>query len=216
MSKSEGGEEFNFWPSFSDLTITVLFLVILLFFVVVLKLAQSFPTDEIEKTRNELIGDIKRTLGSDSTILGRDTLMGSNHTIIFKSAFLFPEGQSNFKDEKSENLIRKIATVIKKYVSQEKITRIVVEGHTNSNKTGNDPMGNWTLASNRAITVVKIFDSIGIRGPSATTKAPSRLLSIAGYSEYDYVPEGSSETREDFEASKRIQIFIEYNVQMGK
>lgn len=216
MSKSEGGEEFNFWPSFSDLTITVLFLVILLFFVVVLKLAQSFPTDEIEKTRNELISDIKSTLGSDSTILGKDTLVGSNHTIIFKSAFLFPEGQSNFKDEKSENLIRKIATVIKKYVSQGKITRIVVEGHTNSNKTGNDPMGNWTLASNRAITVVKIFDSIGIRGPSTTTKAPSRLLSIAGYSEYDYVPEGSSKTQEDFEASKRIQIFLEYNVHMGK
>lgn len=216
MNKEGSGEEFNFWPSFSDLTITVLFLVILLFFVVVLKLAQSFPTDEIEKTRTELISEIKRTLGSDSTILGKDTLVGSNHTIIFKSAFLFPEGQSNFKDAKSENLIRKIAEVIKKFVTQEKITRIVVEGHTNSNKTGNDPMGNWSLASNRAITVVKIFDSIGIRGPSTTTKGPSRLLSISGYSEYDYVPVSAKVKDEDLEASKRIQIFLEYSVHLGR
>ncbi|GAB1442391.1 hypothetical protein MASR2M39_12260 [Ignavibacteriales bacterium] len=216
MNKEGSEEEFNFWPSFSDLTITVLFLVILLFFVVVLQLAQSFPTAEIEKTRKDLITEMKQTLGPDSTILGKDTLVGSNHTIIFKSAFLFPEGQSNFKDEKSENFIRKIAEVIKKFVNQGKITRIVVEGHTNSNKTGYDPMGNWSLASNRAITVVKIFDSIGIRGPSTTTKGPSRLLSIAGYSEYDFVPGGTKDSTEDFEASKRIQMFIEYNVQLGK
>lgn len=216
MKQNYKSEEFNFWPSLSDLSITVLFLVILFFFIVVLKLAQSFPTDEIERTRRSLISEMKYALGTDSTILGKDTLIGANHTLIFNSAFLFPEGGYYFKDLRSENMITTIASVIKKYVETGKISRIVIEGHTNSNIMGNDPMGNWTLSSNRAITVVKIFDKIGIRQKNFRDTGPSRLLSISGYSSYDYVPFNDKLKTENLEDSKRIQIFLEYDPRLGK
>jgi flagellar motor protein MotB len=155
------------------------------------------------------MSDVRTSLGNNANVIDHDTLIGTNHTILFKESFLFDQGKDEFKDSHSEELIRKIGGVLLKYVQDSTVFRIVVEGHTNSDAMKGDPYGNWRLSSMRAVRVVKILDDMGILNAFQNKKdGPSRLLSVAGYSQYDYVPNRNG--REDKEASKRIQISLEY------
>ncbi|MCX6170617.1 MAG: OmpA family protein [Ignavibacteriales bacterium] len=213
MKKKPEEVDFNFWPSLSDLTIMVMFILILFMFVLVIKNYLSFPVEEIQKNRDGLMRSIKQSLGRDSTIIDRDILIGTNHTIVFKDAFLFQSGKDLFASDKSEDFIRKVGQAIKKYVAENKISRVVVEGHTNDLPYNGSVFKNWYLSANRAIKIIEIFDKEGVReAKKEESSKPSRLLSIAGYAQYDYVTKKSELGEEDEEASKRIQIFIEYKI----
>jgi len=206
--KNKKEYSFNYWPSFTDVLITVVFILIMFFFLLVLRVYQE-QLINFNEIREMVMKDLRDNLDNDANIIDRDTLVGTNHTIIFKESFLFKTGEDVFKDSKSENLIRIIGRVLNKYVKSGTIARIVVEGHTNSIPITGDKYGNWTLSTNRAVRVVKTLDEIGILNfIRENNKHPSRVLSVAGYSQYDFVQ--GENGNEDLEASKRIQIFIEY------
>jgi flagellar motor protein MotB len=205
---------YNFWPNFADLAIVTIFL--LLLFVVIqvidVKLSDAERMREIYEKQREVISKIKNNLGSDSTIILKDSVNKVNQTISFSGSFLFKEGLPVFKNEKSKNLITNIGKVLKAEVEKDLISRIIIEGHTNNRIIAKDPLyGNWTLSAERAIAIVKLFDQIGIKiNNSQNSNRPSRVLSIAGFSQYDYVPLPKDSTKEDEELSKRIQLSLEY------
>jgi flagellar motor protein MotB len=202
---------FNFWPSFSDVFMSILFILILFLFLLVIKV-YLLELIDVKAVSQELLTNIKNSLGQDSTIIAGDALSANNHTILFKDSFLFDQGKSEFKDAKSKEFIKIIANEIRKFVEAGRISEIVVEGHTNSDKFRNDPYGNWSLSSSRAVTVVRVLDEAGIiKSFLKDSTNSTRILSVSGYSQYDFIHE-DSQVNENKEASKRIQISIKYKI----
>lgn len=80
--------------------------------------------------------------------------------VTIKSGNFFDSGSSALS-EKTKAILTRIGLVLKK---QDKNFRILVEGHTDDvpMKTVGIP-SNWELSSNRANSVVRLFESVGVR-----------------------------------------------------
>lgn len=216
MKKTRPELNINFWPGFSDLLISIVLMLILYLFVqeITFYLSDAYRQQMVKKTQEEFKKELKYALGADSTIIHSITEEGVNQKISFRSSFLFETGKTEFKNKQSEELIRKIGRVLQKRVKDKTISQIVVEGHTNSLTYMGDKFGNWRLSALRAVTVVKILDEMGIRPNynqlGKEIKSPSRLISISGFAQYDYVPDETG--KEDLEESKRIQFLLVYSL----
>jgi len=209
-------KEFNYWPTFSDLGISIIFILILYLILqqITFYLTDAYKLQKIAQYQIEFIKELKNDLGKDSVIISNVKNDNKNQIISFKETFLFDNGKSEFKSPASKDFIIKIGRVIEKFAKMGKLERLIVEGHTDSTPINFDEFGNWNLSANRAVTVVRILDEINIREAfrQGGEKKPSRALSISGYSQYDYKSKPESETLEDKEASRRIQFFLEYKM----
>lgn len=218
--EKEQQKEFNYWPTFSDLGISIIFILVLYLILqqVTFYLTDAFKLQEIYKYQLDFEKELKTDLGKDSSIINSVVNDNKNQIISFKETFLFDNGLWEFKSPASKNFIIKVGRVIEKYAKSGKLARLIVEGHTDSTPITYDPFGNWNLSANRAVTVVKILDEINIRDAfrQGGQKKPSRALSISGYSQYDYINKNENESIEDKEASRRIQFFLEFKIKDDK
>jgi len=211
MRKSQA-HELNYWPSFSDLLIAVILMLILYLFIqeVNFYLSEAYLQQKMKDRQKEFRHTIRNALGPDSVAISNIEEIGVNQTISFQSSFLFDDGKWTFRDKKSRELIEKIVPVLISAIDSNDVQQIVVEGHTNS-KPYKGKYGNWELASNRAVTVIKLLLEMGIESQTGTDhNSPSRLLSISGFADRDFVP--TKEQTEDMEESKRIQFSLVYTL----
>lgn len=112
------------------------------------------PFNEIS---NELLTVLKElNLENDAKV---ETLT-DGVKITVKSNNFFESGSTTLPDATKEVLV-KIGAILKK---QDNSFKILVEGHTDDVPVKKDlGISNWELSSNRAASVVKLFESIGVR-----------------------------------------------------
>lgn len=182
--------EVNIWPGFSDLLIAMVLMLILYLFLqeITFRLSEAYKLEQMRIRQGNFKEDLFKALGPDSVIIADISEETTIQKISFRSAFLFDEGKTEFKDIRSADLIRRIGEVIKVYVERNYFNTVVVEGHTNSRAFNRSKFNNWPLSALRAVTVMRILDGLNIRSKTADGRErPSRILSIAGFAYHDYV-----------------------------
>ncbi len=224
---NDEGVDFNFWPSFTDLMLTI---TIIMAALLVVKFGVSASQlKQKQESKNAIISEIKNQLKlkfgnnyrelkeSENTLI----ISNSNENIVkitsetdyqqisFYEKILFDKSQYNIKSSGRE-VLKIVGDVIK--LKSYKIKLVQIEGHTDSNeiKLDNYPknMGNIVLGSRRAVDVFQFFkDQVGIDPAvlpvSATTfgeyAPPSRKLD----STYNKEALQKANSTEELKASNR-------------
>lgn len=128
------------------------------------KLKESTATamgGEYQKPFNEITNELESVLKelnleNDAKV---ETLT-DGVKITVKSNNFFESGSTNLSDPTKE-VLTKIGTILKK---QNNTFKILVEGHTDDVPVKKElGVSNWELSSNRAASVVKLFESIGVK-----------------------------------------------------
>lgn len=202
---------YNFWPTYADLIITLLFIVILYFILQALKsnYETKFSLKTMQRWQQEFYDTLKVKWPDK---IGKDSTNGNIQTITFRAELLFEEGEyKKFRSNESETLIEDFAIILKEFAKSHKIVKCTIEGHTNSNGYLHQG-GNWNLGALRAQKIIEIFDKNNLRSsfPNFNEKKPSREISISSFAENDFVP--YQDGTENKDESKRIQFTLEYSI----
>lgn len=233
--KMKKEEVINFWPNYADLTVLVIFLLIIFIIIQIIqyKISESAKIERVKRYQNELYHEIKQTLGADSLLLKEQKNNLNKQTLIFNESFLFEQGSARWKSAVSESYIKKIGMKLREKINVDDSTKsmllsIIIEGHTNSDVVPGDEFGNWSLSAERAVTVVRTLAPILGLTRDRVIK-PGRFLSIAGFADTDYKvdsnwvknnfdPVYSRRTNPDqnYNESKRMQFSLEYNKEFVK
>lgn len=178
----DDGLDFNFWPSFTDLMLTI---TIIMAALLVIKFGVSASeAKQKQESKIALITEIKNQLKSKYKESYRESKESDNTLIIangnekivmitsetdyqqisFYEKILFDKSQYSIKNSGRE-VLQIVGDVIK--LKSNKIKLVQIEGHTDSNeiKLDNYPktMGNIVLGSRRAVDVYQFFkDQVGI------------------------------------------------------
>ncbi len=223
----DDGHDFNFWPSFTDLMLTITIIMAALLVVKFgvsasqLKQKQESKLAIISEIKNQLKikfkGNYKETKESENTLIisnGSENIIKITsetdyQQISFYEKILFDKSQYSIKAS-GRDVLKIVGDVIK--LKSNKIKLVQIEGHTDSNeiKMDNYPknMGNIVLGSRRAVDVYQFFkDQVGIDPAvlpvSATTfgeyAPPSRKLD----STYNKEALQKANSTEELKASNR-------------
>ncbi|WP_456278196.1 OmpA/MotB family protein [Bacillus sp. AK128] len=196
-----------YWPSFTDM-MSMIVLVIL--FIAIIAFVQAIYTayDQAEiKQELEQTVDIKKQI-SDlieqrlEENVGKDKITrGPNNTISIEGDILFDTGSSAVSEE-GKNVLASLSdgilTMLEDPELKEYLYIILIEGHTDS-----VPFDNWTLSTERAVSVVKYLLEAN---PKLATNEYAQYLAATGYSEFKPIVEGNSE--EDLRKNRRISFQI--------
>lgn len=223
----DDGHDFNFWPSFTDLMLTI---TIIMAALLVVKFGVSASQlKQKQESKIAIISEIKTQLKSkfkenykeskesDNTLIisnGSENIVKITsetdyQQISFYEKILFDKSRYIIKDSGKE-VLQIVGDVIK--LKSYKIKLVQIEGHTDSNeiKLDNYPknMGNIVLGSRRAVDVYQFFkDQVGIDPavlPMSATSfgeyaPPSRKLD----SEYNRGTLAKANSTEELKASNR-------------
>ena len=124
---------------------------------------------------------------------------------IGEQSLTFPLGEAHINGGgKSllQKLVQPLAEVAFSPQFRQYLSRIVVEGHTDSSRARNDPYINWNLSSDRALAVVKFM--LRVAGPHR--KDYERYLEATGMAERVLVKVNGKENRR---RSRRIEIKVQ-------
>ncbi len=199
----------NFWPSFIDLTITILIIFILISVFKFVLNTKSLSTLEI-KARQERFEDIFRKNFKneiDKTILINTE--GNIQELTFSDKLLFDSDEVHIK-EKGKDILDKLTEVINeakilKMTKDKKnknyyLAEIQIKGHADSDPSNNYG-SNWVLSALRAIKVATFFCD--------EKKLEPQYFSAAGYSEHRN--EKPNDTKENKALNRRIELRIVYS-----
>lgn len=160
--------DFNFWPSFSDLMLSlVLILVLVLFLVSAILNVGTIDLSHVEKNQKKLIDSIGYAFGVDpkkseedecvfiikSDAKDSDDIFVRNEPtlqkITFSSSILFPPDEIEL-NKRGEDSLRKVGEILKRNLSN--IREIQIQGHADTTPSERYA-SNLHLAALRAISV---------------------------------------------------------------
>lgn len=192
FQQQEPTEEY-FWPSFTDMMAMI---VLVILFIAVIAFVQTIYNaygetqikHQLAKATNvkEQISDvIRKELEHD---LGKDKVVkGPNNTISIRADILFDSASTKIKP-RGKKVLRSVANAIVETIDNQKLSRylntILVEGHTDS-----IPYDNWTLSTNRAVSVVKYMIKAN---PKLSQEKYAQYLGATGYSKYRPIAKGNT------------------------
>lgn len=169
MRRSESGEEYNFWPVYSDLALATLFVVLLFLLLQMVENGRlladrDFAQERMERTQATVGQMMERVPG----VAGVDE-NGNIQTVTLGADFLFAPDDADLTIE-GERLLEEITRIL--LATQARYTRVAVEGHADARQsirffqTGDlrQDHGNWRLSAERAIQVVQRFQGAGLDG----------------------------------------------------
>ena len=206
MKKTHYEEDFNIWPTFSDVTFAIVLILIFIMLGQYVVIGKMLEIQKVVKEQSKLSDMLKESFPEayGNTIM--DFTEPQLQKITFSNKILFDLGSDKLKPE-GKKILEGIAVILSKLRQKKAFDEIQIRGHTD-----NTPIGfllgrrfptNWELSSARAISVVRfIVDDCGI--------IPSKelLFSAQGYSEYDYIEKNNSD--ENRALNRRIEIVIKY------
>ncbi|WP_246940618.1 OmpA/MotB family protein [Bacillus pinisoli] len=196
-----------YWPSFTDMMAMV---VLVILFIAIIAFVQAIYTaydqaeikQELEQTANikKQISDLIEQRLEEN--VGKDKVTrGPNNTISIEGDILFDTGSSEVSEEGKKvlaSLSDGIMTILNDPELKPYLYIILIEGHTDS-----VPFDNWTLSTDRAVSVVK---NLLEANPKLATKEYAQYLAATGYSEFKPIVEGNSP--EDLRKNRRISFQI--------
>lgn len=199
---------FNFWPSFTDLMLSLVLVVLIILFVVSKMIAAgSENLDKARESQEAIQYQIQRQIGENYSILvisdksDAETSEKINdnkaditiinkldrQTITFSDKILFDTNESDLKPA-GYDVLKVVGPVVKNNLGN--ISEIQIQGHADI--AGSDDH-NLTLAANRAIAVYKFLQiDIGV-------DPAQHLMSITSFGKYKPV---GREAGEDFNRIK--------------
>lgn len=196
-----------YWPSFTDMmamiVLVILFIAIIAF---IQSIYQAYDQAEIKQElqqtasiKKQISDLIEKKLEEN---VGKDNVTrGPNNTISIEGDILFDTGSADISPEGKEvlaSLSDGILTILDDPELSQYLYIILIEGHTDS-----VPYDNWTLSTERAVSVVKYLLEAN---PKLSDKEYAQYLAATGYSEYKPIIEGN--TKESNEKNRRISFQI--------
>lgn len=196
---SSGEEEIIPWPVLSDLSLTMVSLLVLF---VVLQFLSTFREQAISAELASKQAEMRRAIQAivrSTTSVQVDSLAPDRQLLTFSSEVLFSPCKATLKQE-GVSLLTVVGKIIRERESL--LETVQIEGHTDTVPIRpHDPAcpyaSNWELSSARATRVVTLFSSeLGID--------PLKLSAI-GRSEYHPVD------RKSLEKNRRIALVLQYD-----
>ncbi len=199
---------FNFWPSFTDLMLSLVLVVLIILFIVSKMIAAgSENLDKARESQKSIQSQIERQIGVNYSILvisdksdeeasekikdnkADITIINKldRQTITFSDKILFDSGKSELKPAGYE-VLKVVGPVVMNNLGN--ISEIQIQGHADIEDTDDY---NLTLAANRAIAVYKFLQTAVGVDPA------QHLMSITSFGKYKPV---GREAGEDFNRIK--------------
>lgn len=201
---------FNFWPSFTDLMLSLVLVVLMILFVVSKMIASgSENLDKARESQKAIYAQIQNHIGDNYTIAiisdrnndGERTQVNESkaditiinkldrQTITFSDKILFDSGSSKLKDV-GYDVLATVGPVIKENLAN--ISEIQIQGHADIVNTDEF---NLELAANRAISVYMFLQHVVGINPA------ENLMSATSFGKYRPV---GREVGQEFDMDKLI------------
>ena len=227
--------DFNFWPSFSDLMLSVVLILILTLFIVSAVLnVGTINLSHVQTNQQEIIDSIATELGEEPTLQDQkenlyvitttdngnegDIYIKNEPTfqkITFSSNVLFPPDMIELNN-RGRKALQSVGKILKQNIG--KIREIQIQGHADPTPT--QFQSNLHLASMRAISVFNFLkDDLQI-------DPANHLMSISSYGEYKPVQRTGDEkhysqqiltwhnySTKKKERNRRIELLVFYRYQ---
>lgn len=193
----------NFWPSYTDISMLMILILIIYLFTQVVSNAEAFKLSKIRQKQRQIVqqieGTVRGALGDDGMKKISFSSDFKTQHITFSDQVLFESGSADLKPE-GKNILLLLAEVLKKNTNL--YYSIQIEGHTDPIPVkGGKFRSNWDLSSSRATAVVEYFASKPIELDPAK-------MSAAGFAQYRPVVSGGAP--EDYAKNRRIEMIINY------
>ncbi len=197
----------SLWPMFSDVAYSVILFFTFALIVQFLELSQVFD----DLTRRQAQNSLQDALQSQAffqKMIDENTLtvriQGSLQRFSFAADIVFVAGEASLQQRGLEVLTQFAQFISERAPSQ---INIEVEGHTDRLPvTSGRYRDNWELSSERALTVVRLFQSLSLNESSGVHLDPARISAI-GYGEYRPVENDVIASRKN----RRVEIRLDYS-----
>lgn len=192
-------DKLNFWPSYTDVSLIMILILIVFLFSQLVSSAEGFKLAKIRTRQQTIHRRIAERLDAEALREMRFTQAFAAQHITFSDKILFEKGRAELQPG-GERILARIAEVLR--ADSALYRGIQVEGHTDKDPVkGGTFRSNWDLSSARATAVVKFFHDHGID--------PSRVpMSAAGFAEFRPIDRG--QTEEAYRRNRRIELIIGY------
>ena len=191
----------NFWPSFTDITLIVILILIVFIFAQIILNTEIFELARIKSKQQEMEQLILSKLSPQHRPSVSFKSEYKTQHITFSNTILFQSGRDELQSE-GESVLGIVGGVLRDntYLFES----IQIEGHTDSIPVPRNSAfrSNWDLSSSRATTVVEFFDDLGVD--------PAQVpISAAGFSEYK--PVATTSNPDSLAKNRRIEMIINYS-----
>ena len=157
--KSHDNEEFNIWPTYSDVTFAIVLILLFIMLGQYVVIGKMLEIQEIVKEQELLTVELKTVFPKEYGDAIKDFTQPQFQKIIFSNKILFESGDATLKDQ-GIDVLAKIAEILNRLKKRKMFDEIQVRGHTDNRKIGwplSDKFKtNWELSSARAISVVRL------------------------------------------------------------
>jgi flagellar motor protein MotB len=231
--EDEGALDFNFWPSFADLMLSlVLVLVLVIFLVMTVITMGTVNLEAVKRNQRGVVDEIATSFSAKAVPIDQDaigiwTTGGKDpdikirneptfQQVTFSEGILFQPNEFRL-NEGGKAVLRTVGAAIKKRLDA--IERIQIEGHADTLKTRYE--SNTHLAAFRAIEVFKF-----LQDPNELNIDPAEhLISATSFGEFNPVRRAQggggarysraqlsadNETAEDRGHNRRIELLLFY------
>jgi chemotaxis protein MotB len=208
-----------FWPSFVDMLITTLMIILLVYFLQTVLNVGDLESLKIRQQQEEFINSFNKKFASEVKQKKVDIKSDLNLIqITFNNEVLFVSGDYQLQPQGRE-ILRHVAELFKNSNSHN-FKQIQVEGYTDSDRITRPkeyPHNNWELSTGRAISVVKYliednqlsdrFNMSDRFNDKATNDKV--IISANGYAEFR--PVANNNTDAGKAKNRRIEIRIHFS-----
>lgn len=196
--------EYNFWPSFSDVMLSVVLVLVLVMFLIATVLAVGVDIEAIQQRQQSMVKELADAFNVKPDTVGQDIVLSfsdpsrpdviirndlDKQLLMFSDHILFPPDVATLST-KGESLLSVVGKKIKEQISF--IKEIQIQGHADTDPSTKYP-SNLELAAARAIEVYLFFQkNIGIDPTSC-------LMSATTFGEFKPVERSPEDTTFSFD-----------------
>ncbi|GGE43169.1 chemotaxis protein MotB [Pullulanibacillus camelliae] len=209
--------EEHYWPSFTDMMSMV---VLVFLFITMIAFVQSiYNAYEQTQIKHELAKatDIKKHISDIinkklETNVGRDKIIrGPNNTLSIQGSVLFDSASAKISDQ-GKAVLKNVAAGLVDIIDDKQLSQYIyiiqIEGHTDA-----VPYDNWTLSSERALSVLKYLQQVN---PRLKQDNYAKYLAVTGYSKYKPAVKGSDAAAQSKNRRISFQIILDDNKWQNK
>lgn len=195
------GAEVQVWPSYTDVAMNVILVLLLYLFTQIVFASQALPCQQEIRQRQVNMRKAVEQAIDDPALRGSVSIEedGSFQRYTFADRILFESGRAGLMPS-GVKVLSTIGGIFKAQVGA--FSQIQIEGHTDDRPISHGFASNWELSSERATTVVRFLQDDSGLNPE--------LLSATGYAQYH--PVDTNETDEGRAHNRRIEIVLVYSV----
>lgn len=200
----EDTEDFNIWPTFTDISFAILLVMIFIVLGQYLIIGRILQVNKIKQEQALVRSALQERFAADFGDAIQESSQPQFQKITFSDKVLFDTGSARLKPE-GQQILTTIAEIINAVKNKCSFDEIQIRGHTDDLPIHGSKLyqTNWELSSARATSVVRHFVDNCNLDPGQDI-----LLSAQGYSQYDNIRANTDDVNRAL--NRRIEIVIKY------